>query len=72
MSIVLCRHNRDDWYLCDRSYVNGKQRHMILEAYGKTKPTLYPPEIRSGLAEDILPKLPKESFEPVELSRGQK
>ena len=26
------------WHLCDRSSVNGKRRHLILEAYGKEQP----------------------------------
>ena len=46
------------WHLCDRSYVKGKQRHLVLESYGKERPVLYPPTVESGLAEEKLPKLP--------------
>lgn len=66
-NVVLCFHKGRGWYLCDRSYVLGKRRHLILEAYGKSKPILYPPEIYSGLAEDLLPKQPAVSFDLVYL-----
>ncbi len=66
-NVVLCQHKSRGWYLCDRSYVAGKQRHLILEAYGKERPVLYPPAIESGLAEEKLPKFPAGTFDLVYL-----
>ncbi len=66
LNLVLCRH-APYWYLCDRSYVNGRQQHLIREAYGKMRPILYPPDIRSGIAEDILPRLSASLFDLIYL-----
>lgn len=67
LKVVLCHHKGKGWYLCDRSYVLGKQRHLVLEAYGKERPVLYPPTVESGLAEEKLPRLPKGTFDLVYL-----
>lgn len=64
--IVPHRHGHN-WNLCDRSYVLGKRRHLVRETYGKCRPTLYAPELRSGIAEDVLPKLRPNSFDLVYL-----
>ncbi len=45
------------WHLCDRRYVNGKQRHLVVESY-KSKPELTHPRILSGVAEERLAELP--------------
>lgn len=66
MNIAL-HHHKEGWYLCDRSYVDGKSRHLILEAYGKERPVLYPPTVESGLAEEKLPKFPADTFDLVYL-----
>lgn len=55
------------WYLCDRSYSNGIRQHLIRERCGRHRPTLYPPEVRSGLVEQLLPSLPPGSFDLVYL-----
>ena len=59
------------WYLRDRSRrtQNGKRfrRNFTLERYGPDRPILFPPELRSGLAEDLLDRLPKASFDLVYL-----
>ncbi len=61
---VLCRHG-PYWRLCDRSYLNGKRQHIVRESYGREKPALSPPEVRSGITEHILPTLPAGSFDLV-------
>lgn len=60
------RHGRF-YYLCDRRYLNGRRQHLIRGRCGPRRPTLYSPEVRSGLAEDLLPTLPKGSFDLVYL-----
>ena len=59
------------WYLRDRSRrtQNGKRvrRNFTLERYGPDRPILFPPELRSGLAEDLLNRLPEASFDLVYL-----
>ncbi|MFI5418985.1 MAG: DNA-methyltransferase [Candidatus Lutacidiplasmatales archaeon] len=55
------------WYLCDRSYSHGRRRHLVRETYGKCRPTLYAPVLRSGIAEDVLPRLKPASFDLVYL-----
>jgi len=65
-AVGLDRH-RDRFYLCDRSYVAGRRRHWVLEVYGTEPPTLYLPVARSGIAADILPRLPAEAFDLVYL-----
>ena len=59
------------WYLRDRSRrtQNGKRvrRNFTLERYGPDRPILFPPELRSGLAEDLLDRLPNASFDLVYL-----
>lgn len=67
VNVVLCKDKQRGWYLCDRSYVNGKRRHLILEAYGKERPSLFLPSIESGLAEDRLPKLSAGVFDLIYL-----
>lgn len=52
MNIAL-HHHKEGWYLCDQSYVDGKRRHLILEAYGKERPVLYPPTVETGVTEGI-------------------
>jgi site-specific DNA-methyltransferase (adenine-specific) len=64
--LALHRHG-SQVYLCDRSYVLGKRRHLIRETYGRSQPTLYAPVLRSGIAEDILPHLKPYSFDLVYL-----
>ena len=55
------------WYLRDRSRrtQNGKRvrRNFTLERYGPDRPILFPPELRSGLAEDLLDRLTEASFD---------
>jgi DNA modification methylase len=41
--------------------------HIVRESYGREKPTLFPPEVRSGITEHILPTLPAGSFDLVYL-----
>jgi site-specific DNA-methyltransferase (adenine-specific) len=60
------RHGTN-WNLCDRSYVLGKRRHLIRETYGSCRPTLFAPELRSGIAEDVLPRLTSEAFDLIYL-----
>jgi site-specific DNA-methyltransferase (adenine-specific) len=67
MSAVVLDRHRTLYYLCDRSYVLGRRRHWVLEAYGSKPPVLYPPTVRSGIASDILPQLEAESFDLVYL-----
>ena len=55
------------WYLCDRSYSNGQRQHLIRERCGRARPTLYTPEVRSGLVEQLLPALPPATFDLVYL-----
>lgn len=59
------------WYLRDRSRrtQNGKRvrRNFTLERYGPDRPILFLPELRSGLAEDLLDRLPEASFDLVYL-----
>ena len=59
------------WYLRDRSRrtQNGKRvrRNFTLERYGPDRPTLFPPELRSGLAEDVLERLPERAYDLVYL-----
>ncbi|HEV2166519.1 MAG TPA: site-specific DNA-methyltransferase [Thermoplasmata archaeon] len=62
LSVAPHRHG-PHWYLCDRSYTQGHRRHLIREGYGKCRPRLYQPELRSGIAEDILPRLRRNSFD---------
>jgi site-specific DNA-methyltransferase (adenine-specific) len=66
LSVVPHRHG-PHWYLCDRSYSHGHRRHLIRETYGKCRPRLYAPEPRSGIAEDVLPRLKPSSFDLVYL-----
>ena len=63
---VLCRHG-PYWRLCDRSYLSGKQQHIVRESYGREKPTLFPPDVRSGISEHVLPTLPSGSFDLIYL-----
>jgi site-specific DNA-methyltransferase (adenine-specific) len=65
-AVVPHRHG-GRWYLCDRSYVLGRRRHFIRESYGPERPALFRPELRSGIAEDSLPRLAPESFDLVYL-----
>ena len=55
------------WRLCDRSYAGGKRNHIVRESYGRERPRLFPPELRSGLTEQVLPSLPPGSFDLVYL-----
>jgi site-specific DNA-methyltransferase (adenine-specific) len=55
------------WYLCDRRYVGGRRQHIVRGRCGRSRPTLYPPELRSGLVEQLLPSLPPASFDLVYL-----
>jgi site-specific DNA-methyltransferase (adenine-specific) len=55
------------WYLCDRRYVGGRRQHLVRGRCGRYRPTLYPPELRSGLVEQLLPALPDASFDLVYL-----
>ena len=64
--LALHRHG-SQVYLCDRSYVLGKRRHLIRETYGKCRPILFAPETRSGIAEDVLPRLKAGSFDLIYL-----
>jgi len=64
--VALHRHG-SQLYLCDRSYVLGKRRHLVRETYGRCRPTLFAPEVRSGIAEDVLPRLQPYSFDLVYL-----
>jgi site-specific DNA-methyltransferase (adenine-specific) len=66
-NVALHFHRDRGWYLCDQSYVLGKRRHLIRETYGKCRPTLYAPELRSGIVEDVLPKLKSASFDLIYL-----
>ena len=59
---VLCRHG-PYWRLCDRSYLSGKQLHIVRESYGREKPKLFPPVVRSGITEQVLPTLRSGSFD---------
>lgn len=45
----------------------GHRRHLIRETYGRCRPTLYSPELRSGITEDVLPKLVPATFDLVYL-----
>ena len=63
---VLCRHG-PYWRLCDRSYLSGKQLHIVRESYGREKPKLFPPVVRSGITEQVLPTLTPGSFDLVYL-----
>jgi 16S rRNA G966 N2-methylase RsmD len=60
-------HHKPWWYLCDRTRVNGKERHLILERYGAARPSLYAPEVKSGLAEALLPQMAPASCDLVYL-----
>ena len=55
------------WYLRDRSFRahDGERvrKNFTIERYGSERPTLFPPELRSGLAEDLLDRLPEASFD---------
>jgi site-specific DNA-methyltransferase (adenine-specific) len=64
--VVPHRHGLN-WNLCDRSYVLGKRRHLIRETYGRCRPTLHAPELRSGIVEDVLPRLAADSFDLIYL-----
>jgi site-specific DNA-methyltransferase (adenine-specific) len=66
-NVALHFHRNRGWYLCDQSYILGKRRHLVRETYGKCRPTLYAPELRSGIVEDVLPKLKAASFDLVYL-----
>ena len=46
---------------------NGRRQHLVRERCGRSRPILYPPEIRSGLVEQLLPALPAVSFDLVYL-----
>ncbi len=60
-------HYGSRWHLCDRSYLSGKQLHTVRESYGREKPKLFPPAVRSGITEQVLPTLPPGSFDLVYL-----
>lgn len=60
------RHGRR-WYLCDRSYAGGVRQHLIRGRCGTSRPTLYAPDVRSGLVEQVLPALPPASLDLVYL-----
>lgn len=60
------QHGRN-WYLCDRRYESGRRLHLIRGRCGSSRPILYPPEVRSGLAEVILPSLRAGSYDLVYL-----
>jgi site-specific DNA-methyltransferase (adenine-specific) len=60
------RHGRS-WYLCDRAYVGGRRQHLIRGHCGKTRPTLHPLRITSGLVEQLLPAQSAASFDLVYL-----
>lgn len=66
-NVALHHHPGRGWYLCDQSYVLGRRRHFIRESYGRTHPPLYQPELRSGICEDVVPRLADASFELVYL-----
>jgi site-specific DNA-methyltransferase (adenine-specific) len=55
------------WYLCDRRYVGGRRQHLVRGRYGRHRPTLYPPELRSGLVEQLLASFPESSFDLIYL-----
>ena len=55
------------WHLCDRSYLSGKRLHIVRESYGREKPELFLPTVRSGITEQVLPTLPPGSFDLVYL-----
>ena len=55
------------WRLCDRSYEGGRRLHVVRESYGRKKPVLFPPEVRSGITEQVLPSLPEASFDLIYL-----
>ena len=63
---VLCRHG-PYWRLCDRSYLSGKQLHIVRESYSRKKPELFPPTARSGITEQVLPTLRSGSFDLIYL-----
>lgn len=67
LNVVLDYHRGRGWYLCDRTTINGKRRHLILERYGPERPSLHAPEVRSGLAEDLLPQMATASCDLVYL-----
>ena len=60
-------HYSSRWHLCDRSYLSGKQLHIVRESYGREMPKLFPPVVRSGITEQVLPTLPPRSFDLVYL-----
>ena len=60
-------HYGSRWHLCDRSYLSGRQQHIVRESYGREKPKLFPPAVRSGITEQVLPTLPPGSFDLVYL-----
>lgn len=66
LNVVPHRHPTG-WYLCDRSYSSGRRRHLIRGSFGKSPPKLYAPEVRSGIAEDVLPRLVAGSFDLIYL-----
>ena len=55
------------WYLRDRSLHPGDgkrvRRNFTVERYGPDRPVLFPPELRSGLAEDVLDRLPEGAYD---------
>ena len=59
------------WYLRDRSLHPGDgksvRRNFTVERYGPDRPVLFPPELRSGLAEDVLERLPEGAYDLVYL-----
>jgi len=66
LAVAPHRHG-PQWYLCDRSYSHGHRRHLVRGAYGRHRPLLYGPELRSGITEDVLPRLQPASFDLVYL-----
>ena len=60
-------HYGSRWHLCDRSYLSNRQQHIVRESYGREKPKLFPPEVRSGITEQVLPTLSPGSFDLVYL-----
>src|ERR1700693_5630679 len=66
LRVALHRHG-PRWNLCDRGYFQGERRHLVRETYGKCRPRLFAPEIRSGIAEDVLPRLKPGNFDLVYL-----
>jgi hypothetical protein len=47
--------------------VIGHRQHLVRESYGPKRPTLFFPEVRSGITEQVLPTLPPGSFDLIYL-----